>query len=79
MLEHVQIHDTGIGRLHEEEGNMFVTAQRLTCFAPSAKKECTAHSFFAEGVKHVHLWAVTNIFQGGTWIFAVPDPDPALT
>ena len=54
LLEHVQIHDTGNGRLHEEEG--------------------AVHSFFAEGAKHVHLWAITNMFQGGTWIFAAPDP-----
>ena len=53
-MEHVQIHDTGNGRLHEEEG--------------------AVHSFFAEGAKHVHLWAVMNMFQGGTWIFAAPDP-----
>jgi hypothetical protein len=31
-------------------------------------------SFFADGAKHVHLWAVTNMFQEATWIFAVPDP-----
>jgi hypothetical protein len=24
--------------------------------------------------KHLHLWAVTNMFQGDTWIFAAPDP-----
>jgi hypothetical protein len=24
--------------------------------------------------QHVHLWAVTNIFQEDTWIFATPDP-----
>ena len=53
-MEDVQIHDTGNGRLHEEEGAI--------------------HSFFAEGAKHVHLWAITNMFQGGTWIFAAPDP-----
>jgi hypothetical protein len=28
--------------------------------------------FFAEGAKH--LWAVTNMFQGDTWISAAPDP-----
>jgi hypothetical protein len=54
LLEHVQIHDTSSGRLHEEEGAI--------------------HSFFAEGIKHIHLWAVTNMFQGGKWIFAAPDP-----
>jgi hypothetical protein len=53
-LEHVQIHDTGYGLLHEEEG--------------------TAHSFLAEGAKHVHFWAVTNMFQEDTWYFAAPDP-----
>jgi hypothetical protein len=35
------------------------------------------YSFFAEGAKHVHLWAVMNMFLGDTWIFAAPDP--ALT
>jgi hypothetical protein len=50
----VQIHDTGNGRLQEEEG--------------------AVHSFFAEGAKHVSLWAVTNMFQGSTWIFTAPDP-----
>jgi hypothetical protein len=49
-MEHVQIHDTGNGRLHEEEG--------------------AVHSFLAEGAKHVHLWAVTNIFQEDKRIFA---------
>jgi hypothetical protein len=32
------------------------------------------HSFFAEGAKHIHLWAATNMFQGNTRIFAAPDP-----
>jgi len=50
-LEHVQIHDTGNGRRHEEGA---------------------VHS--AEGAKHVHLWAITNMFQGDTWIFAAPYP-----
>jgi hypothetical protein len=54
VLEHVQIHDTGNGRLHEEKG--------------------AVHSFFAEGAKHVQLWAVTNMFQEDTWICAAPDP-----
>jgi hypothetical protein len=45
---YVQIHDTGNGRLHEEEG--------------------VVHSFFAEGAKHVHLWAITNMSQGDTSI-----------
>jgi hypothetical protein len=40
LMEHVQIHDTSIGRLQEEEEAI--------------------HSFFAEGAKHVHIWAVTN-------------------
>jgi hypothetical protein len=53
LLEHVQIHYTGNGSLHEEEG--------------------AVHSFFAGGAKHVHLWAVRNMFQGDTWIFAAPD------
>jgi hypothetical protein len=53
-VEHVQIHDTGNGRLHEEER--------------------VVHCLFAEGAKHVHLWAVTNMFQVGTWIFAAPNP-----
>jgi hypothetical protein len=52
-LEHVQIHDTGNGRLHEEEG--------------------AVHSFFAEGAKHVHLWAVMKMFQRDTWIFVASD------
>jgi hypothetical protein len=51
---HVQIHDTGNRRLHEEEG--------------------AVHCFFSEGAKHVQLWAITNNFQGGTWIFAAPNP-----
>jgi hypothetical protein len=51
-LERVQIHDTGNGRLHKEEG--------------------AVHCFFAEGAKHV-LWVVTNMFEGGTWIFAAPN------
>jgi hypothetical protein len=33
-----------------------------------------AVSFFAEGAKRVHLWAVTNMFQEDTWLFAAPDP-----
>jgi hypothetical protein len=32
------------------------------------------HSFFAEGAKHAHLWAVTNMFQGDTRIFTALDP-----
>jgi hypothetical protein len=31
------------------------------------------HTFFAEGAKHVHLWAVMNMFQEDTWIFAALD------
>jgi hypothetical protein len=54
LLEHVQIHDTGNGRLHEEEGPI--------------------NSFCAEGAKYVHLWAVINMLQEDTWIFAAPDP-----
>jgi hypothetical protein len=38
------------------------------------EEEGAVQSFFAEGAKHVHLWAVTNMFQGVTWIFAAPDP-----
>jgi hypothetical protein len=37
-------------------------------------KKGALHSFFAEGAKHFHLWAVTNMFQGDTWILAVLDP-----
>jgi hypothetical protein len=36
------------------------------------------HSFFAEGAKQVHLWAVMNMFQENTWIFAAPDPAVTL-
>jgi hypothetical protein len=32
------------------------------------------HSFFAEGLKLVHFWSLTNIFLGDTWIIAAPDP-----
>jgi hypothetical protein len=32
------------------------------------------HSFFAEDPKHIHLWAVVNMFEGEAWIFAAPDP-----
>jgi hypothetical protein len=53
-LEHVQIHDTGNGCLHEEE--------------------VALHFFFAESAKRVQHWAVTNMFQGDSWIFAAPDP-----
>jgi hypothetical protein len=59
LLEHVQIHDTGNGRLHEEERSL--------------------HFSFAEGAKHVHLWAVTNLFQGDMWIFAAADPTVVTT
>jgi hypothetical protein len=45
LFELVQIHDTGNGRLHEEE-----------------EEEEALHSFFAECAKHVHVWAVTNMF-----------------
>jgi hypothetical protein len=38
------------------------------------EEEGTVHSFLSKGSKHVHLWAVTNMFQEDTWIFAVPDP-----
>jgi hypothetical protein len=54
LVKHVQIHDTGNGRLHEEAG--------------------TVHSSCAMGAKYVHLWAVTNMFQGDKWIFTAPDP-----
>jgi hypothetical protein len=27
-----------------------------------------------EGAINVHLYAVTNMFQGGTWIFAATNP-----
>ncbi|PNF39616.1 hypothetical protein B7P43_G05680 [Cryptotermes secundus] len=36
------------------------------------EEEGAIHSFFAEGAKHVRLWAITNMFQGDTWIFAAP-------
>lgn len=29
---------------------------------------------FPEGTTHVHLWAITNMFQQDTWIFAAPNP-----
>jgi hypothetical protein len=35
----------------------------------------TLPSFFDEGAKHFHFWAVTNTFQGDTWIFGASDPD----
>jgi hypothetical protein len=38
------------------------------------EEEGAVHSFFAEGAKHVNLWAVTNMFQGDTWMFAAPNP-----
>jgi hypothetical protein len=38
-------------------------------------EQVAIHFFFAEGAKHVHLWAVTNMFQGDIWISA---PDPAV-
>jgi hypothetical protein len=31
-------------------------------------------SFFAEGANHVNLWAVMNMFQEDTWIFAASYP-----
>jgi hypothetical protein len=34
---------------------------------------------FAEGPKHAHLWAVTNMFQEDTWIFTAPDPAVMVT
>jgi hypothetical protein len=37
-------------------------------------EEGTVYSFFVVGTKHVHLWAVTNIFQEDTRIFAASDP-----
>jgi hypothetical protein len=37
-------------------------------------EEGAVHSSFAEGAIHVHLWAVTNMFQEDTWIFTSPDP-----
>jgi hypothetical protein len=37
-------------------------------------KEGAVHSFFAEGAKQIHLWAVMNMFQQDTWIFTAPDP-----
>jgi len=40
----------------------------------SMKKKRPYTLLFAEGAKHVHLWAITNMFQGDTWIFAAPDP-----
>jgi hypothetical protein len=36
------------------------------------EKKGAIHSFFAEDAKHVHLWAVMNIFQRDTYIFAAP-------
>jgi hypothetical protein len=38
------------------------------------EEEEAEQSFLAEGAKHVHLWAVTNMFQGDTWIISAPDP-----
>jgi hypothetical protein len=34
------------------------------------EEEGVIHSFFAEGGKHVNLWAVKNVFKGDMWIFA---------
>jgi hypothetical protein len=31
-------------------------------------------TLFAVGSKHVHLWALTNMFQEDTWIFTATDP-----
>jgi hypothetical protein len=45
-----------------------------TCNGHLHEDEEAVHSFFAEGAKRFHRWAVTNIFQEDTWIFAAPDP-----
>jgi hypothetical protein len=36
-------------------------------------EEGALHYFFAEDAKHIHHWAVMNMFQGDTWIFTAPD------
>jgi hypothetical protein len=41
-------------------------------------EEGAVHSFPAEGTKHIHLWAVTNMFQGDMQIFAPSDPAVVL-
>jgi hypothetical protein len=38
------------------------------------EEEGATHSSFAMGAKHVHPWAVTNMFQEDTWIFEARDP-----
>jgi hypothetical protein len=38
------------------------------------EEEWALQSFFAEVAKHVHFWAVMNMFQEDTWVFAAPDP-----
>jgi hypothetical protein len=35
---------SGAAKINVSPWNMFVTAQRWTCFAPSAEKECTTPS-----------------------------------
>jgi hypothetical protein len=32
------------------------------------EEQGAVHSFFAESTKHVHLWAVMNMFQRDKWI-----------
>jgi hypothetical protein len=41
-------------------------------------EEWAVHYFFAEGEKHIHIWAVTNMFQEDTWIFAAAGPAVVL-
>jgi hypothetical protein len=38
------------------------------------EEEEALHSFFAEGAKQDYIWAVANMCQGDTWVFAAPDP-----
>jgi hypothetical protein len=37
-------------------------------------EEGAVHSLFAKDTRHVHLWAVTNMFKEDMWIFADLDP-----
>jgi hypothetical protein len=35
-------------------------------------EEGAVYFILAEGTKHVHILALTNMFQGDTWIFDAP-------
>jgi hypothetical protein len=51
---------SGAAKIHMSPWNMFMTAQRWRCFAPTAKKECTTPSSWRRPLPVSSIWTCSN-------------------